>query len=158
MGKIGKELIPRGVIFLIFFFSFSRCPNEYLDTAKERQIYVKKQLWNITSFLNFCKGAVWGIILTNKLACRSLQSSRYSQIWLFMIKGLGHTHVFSIYLSYIRQDDFLCLDFSARLRVPPPLDSETGWTGELWSKWRPPNIGNLRGQPFFSFFDNIFFL
>ena len=41
----------------------------------------------------------------------------------------------------------------------PPLDSETGWTGELWSKtnllnwpdWRalvesrPPNIGKLKG-------------
>ena len=39
--------------------------------------------------------------------------------------------------SYIRHEDFLCpLDSfffsSVTLRVPP-LDSETGWTGELWS-------------------------
>ena len=40
--------------------------------------------------------------------------------------------------SYIIDEDFrlpsgLCPDFSVTL-VLPPLDSETGWTGELWSK------------------------
>ena len=41
-------------------------------------------------------------------------------------------------LSYIRHEDFLLL--LLLLRPPsvtlrgPPLDSETGWTGELWSK------------------------
>ena len=37
-------------------------------------------------------------------------------------------------VSYIRHEDFLRPDFfSVRLRVPP-LYSEMGWTGELWSK------------------------
>ena len=38
--------------------------------------------------------------------------------------------------SYIRHEDFrlfFCPALSATLTVPP-LDSETGWTGELWSK------------------------
>ena len=39
--------------------------------------------------------------------------------------------------SYIRHKDFLrsfvCPDFSSVTLRPPPLDSETGWTGELWS-------------------------
>ena len=41
------------------------------------------------------------------------------------------------YKSYIRHENFRPLsvhpDFSVTLRVPP-LNSETGWTGELWSK------------------------
>ena len=39
-------------------------------------------------------------------------------------------------LSYIRHKDFCSFvrpDFSVTL-VLPPLDSEMGWTGELWSK------------------------
>ena len=33
----------------------------------------------------------------------------------------------------MRHEDFLCSDFSVTL-VLTPLNSETGWTGELWSK------------------------
>ena len=38
--------------------------------------------------------------------------------------------------SYIRHEDFLLLlrpPSSSVTLVLPPLDSETGWTGELWS-------------------------
>ena len=32
----------------------------------------------------------------------------------------------------------------------PPLDSETGWTGELWSKTNP-SIGKTKGIAYFFF-------
>ena len=38
-------------------------------------------------------------------------------------------------ISKIRHEDYRPLSFIllfVTLRVPPPLDSETGWTGELW--------------------------
>ena len=38
-----------------------------------------------------------------------------------------------VLLSSIRNEDFSFFQPSVTLR-PPPLDSETGWTGELWSK------------------------
>ena len=36
--------------------------------------------------------------------------------------------------SNIKYKDFRSFSSSVMLKVPPPLDSETGWTGELWSK------------------------
>ena len=35
----------------------------------------------------------------------------------------------------MRISNFLCLDFVCDARATP-LDSETGWTGKLWSKLR----------------------
>ena len=51
------------------------------------------------------------------------------------------------YISKIRHKDYLCLSVcpsvrpSVTLRVPP-LKSETGWTGELWSKTNLLNCQN----------------
>ena len=40
------------------------------------------------------------------------------------------------YKSYIRHEDFRLSSVRSSFVTlrPPPLDSETGWTGELWSK------------------------
>ena len=36
--------------------------------------------------------------------------------------------------SYIRHEDFRLFGLCHAHGTPNPLDSETGWTGELWSK------------------------
>ena len=36
-----------------------------------------------------------------------------------------------------------------RLRIPPPLDSETGWTGDFWSNCVFLILENIRGHHFY---------
>ena len=69
------------------------------------------------------------------------------------IHCLFSPHQQSIWESYIRHKDFLHLDSVRQsvMLILPPLDSETGWTGELWSNRVVPILENcLRGQHFFS--------
>ena len=48
-------------------------------------------------------------------------------------------NIYSYLKSYIRQKNFRPSSFSVTLRLPPPLKSETGLTGELWSKTNIPS-------------------
>ena len=76
-------------------FSFSMYPNEYfVYSQRKANIHWKTApKYNPLSKLLLGSSAVWGIILTHKLACCCLQGSRYSQTLLFTIKGLGHTNI-----------------------------------------------------------------
>ena len=77
-------------------------------------------------------------LVTNKLPCVSLLFSYLAPL-NHSLEGLQNNSVKYLYKclpSYIRHKDFLrpppsCSSVTLR---GPPLDSETGWTGKLWSK------------------------
>ena len=88
-------------------------------------VFVQKNISKLSNFTSF----------NSTLCCSWLSQSGCTGIvhldLVFQVSLMFHSDS-PLKESYIRHKDFRWSSFFVRLRVPP-LDSETGWTGEHWS-------------------------
>ena len=81
----------------------------------------------LTSLDGSCPQHVGQTSLYSPWPIWDISYSKLSLRWLYFM-----SNSFSMSTSYIRHKDFHPPSPFVTLMLPPPLDSEMGWTGELW--------------------------